>query len=98
MSHPNYGQNPPKICPVSFSDADKIDRNIRLLADQLDSLTGDIALLLYGTAGDRRLRTVQTELKAALKHLEAAKAPARALWIEADEAAASAHQGGRDHG
>jgi hypothetical protein len=98
MSHPNYGQNPPKICPLPFDQADKIDRNIRLLADQLDSLTGDIAGLLYDVTGDRRLRRVQAELKSALKHLEAAKLPARVLWNAAHEAALSAHQGGRSHG
>jgi hypothetical protein len=98
MSHPNYGQNPPKICPLSFQQADRIDRDINQLAEQVKSLAGDIAVLLYDVTGDRRLKAVQAELKAALKHLEAAKTPARALWIEADEAAASADQGGRDHG
>jgi hypothetical protein len=98
MSHPNHGQNAPKICPLSFQQADRIDRDINLLTEQVKGLAGDIAVLLYDVTGDRHLKAVQAELKAALKHLEAAKTPARALWIEADEAAASAHQGGRDHG
>jgi hypothetical protein len=95
MSHPNYGQNPPKICPIPFDQADKIDRNIILLADQLESLAGDIAVLLYDVTGDRRLRAAHTEVKAALKHLEAAKAPARALW---NEAHAATDQGSRNNG
>lgn len=78
--------------PIPFDQADRIDRNINLLAEQLESLTGDIGVILYGTVGDRRLRAVQTELKAALKRLEAAKIPARALW---NDASASAFQGGR---
>jgi hypothetical protein len=98
MSLPPHAQNPSKI-PLSLDQADKIDRNISLLADNLESLVSDIALMLYGTPGDPRLRAVQTELKAALKRLEAAKTPARALWIEADAAAAaSTHQGDRHHG
>jgi hypothetical protein len=69
--------------PISFSDASKIDRNINLLADQLESLLAD---QLESLSGDPRLRAVQTELKAALKRLEAAKIPARALWIDAHAA------------
>jgi hypothetical protein len=79
--------------PISFSDADKIDRNINLLADQLESLAGDIAGLLYDVTGDRRLKVVQAELRGALKRLESAKAPARALWIDAH---AAQNQGGRN--
>jgi hypothetical protein len=95
MKSPNHGQNPPKTCPLPLDQADKIDRAIHRLAEHLDSLSGDIACLLYDTTGDRRLRTVQVELKAALKHLEAAKSPARALW---NDALAATHQGGWNHG
>jgi hypothetical protein len=80
------------ISNIPFGEADKIDRNINLLAGNLESLVGDIALMLYGTSGDPRLRAVQAELKAALKRLEAAKTPARALW---NDALPSADQRGR---
>jgi hypothetical protein len=95
MKSPNHGRVSPKTCPLPLDQADKIDRTIHRLAEHLDSLSGDIACLLYDTTGDRRLRTVQAQLKAALKHLEAAKTPARALW---NDALAATHQGGRDHG
>jgi hypothetical protein len=78
---------------ISFDQASRIDRDVNRLADLLDGLAGDIAVLLYGVTGDRHLRAVQVELKAALKRLEAAKAPARALW---NEAHAASDRGGRN--
>jgi hypothetical protein len=84
--------NPPKTCPISFTDADRLDREVNRLAGELAELADDILLLLVYVTGDSRLRKVHSKLTAAGKALAATKAPARELWNAAH--AAALDQGG----
>lgn len=85
---PNSG-NLSKASPLPFADADRLDREVNRLAGELAELAADVVVRLVYVTGDRRLRAVHARLAAAFRALDAAKAPARELWVEADAARAA---------
>jgi hypothetical protein len=79
--------NPPKTCPLPFADADRLDRAISRIVDELAELGADLAFT--EVPDDSRVRDVRRALESARLTLDAAKLPARRLWIEADAARAA---------